>query len=205
MFTLCEDGAAEDEGEGDDAVASFREWELPSAAFHQARTFSLCRKLPHPVVTWLDAASRRTETVAWQAVRASHWLVHVLRHSNASHERAKSCFLPGTEFNPAYSSSIPPMLPMPPHIIASQLGMLLSPHQFLQLWEQLMYDTAIKDRLLGYATSALLFADRGVAPSVVGINRVMLLHGPPGTGKTSLCKALAQKLAIRFSHRCRAR
>jgi DNA polymerase III delta prime subunit len=67
-----------------------------------------------------------------------------------------------------------------------------------------MYDTAIKDRLLGYATSALLFADRGVAPAVVGINRVMLLHGPPGTGKTSLCEALAQKLAIRFSHRCRA-
>lgn len=32
--------------------------------------------------------------------------------------------------------------------------------------------------------------------------RVILLHGPPGSGKTSLCKALAQKLSIRFSHRC---
>ncbi len=38
MYTLCEDGAAEDEGDGgDDAVPSFREWELPSAAFHQVR------------------------------------------------------------------------------------------------------------------------------------------------------------------------
>ena len=51
------------------------------------------------------------------------------------------------------------------------------PCLLMQLWEQLLFDSAIKERLLGYATSALLFVDRGVAPAVVGINRVALLHG----------------------------
>ena len=71
--------------------------------------------------------------------------------------------------------------------------------EFEGIWESLVFDSNIKSSLLRYAETALLFSEAGVDTNLVSCNRVVLLHGPPGTGKTSICKGLAQKLAVRLS------
>lgn len=43
-------------------------------------------------------------------------------------------------------------------------------------WATLLFDTHVRQELLNYASTAMLFADRQVDPSIISCNRVVLLH-----------------------------
>ncbi|KAI4724653.1 AAA-domain-containing protein [Aureobasidium sp. EXF-10728] len=86
----------------------------------------------------------------------------------------------------------------------SQARIINLPHESLAgVWESLKFDATqdVKpEEVLNMAvhTVALLHQADNL-PEAMNINRLILFHGPPGCGKSTLCRALAQKLVIRLS------
>ncbi|KAF2405311.1 pachytene checkpoint component Pch2 [Trichodelitschia bisporula] len=66
-------------------------------------------------------------------------------------------------------------------------------------WDGLIFDDDIPTRLLHSCGRMLTIMRRcRINSSLINWNRLLLLYGPPGSGKSTLCRALAQKLTIRL-------
>ncbi|RMX75392.1 hypothetical protein D0869_11663 [Hortaea werneckii] len=67
-------------------------------------------------------------------------------------------------------------------------------------WNSLVFDNRLPSLLLRYLVRMLgMVKQPNLNLAAFNWNRLCLLHGPPGSGKSTFCRALAQKLSIRLS------
>lgn len=70
--------------------------------------------------------------------------------------------------------------------VPASLNWQLPNVEFEGLWESLYLDDGLKEQLISYVQTTLLYSHHQVSAQVVRWNGIVLLHGPPGTGKINI-------------------